>query len=362
MKRFRTVKTTRQVPYTVGGQTYQVEEPHVVRQAVQPVDLDQMVRNALWIITFFVVTGAITWSTVAIGHLLGSMAPTWVSYLVAVVFDMTWVACMGAEWLMRYDRKRARAPRVAGWMALGVSVASITVDGHMVTGKFVIGAAGGVVSVLAKGLWLVVMMISARPLSARDQQWYEQAASASDAELALTVAQRKLARTQALVRQERAALEDTYAGLSPDVPVVSSKDKDTQWVFEDKTYRAGLPVPAGTEDTSRVPEDGEGQKSVRVPVSPRTEDMPEDTERTSVPVAGDEYQDVVLSDPWDRDELSSRRRLPDLIKDIRGQVGDDPDAIKDAVLRTAGFEDMRSTAQKRNTLNTAVRRALRKTA
>lgn len=80
------------------------------------------------------------------------------------------------------------------------------------------------------------------------------------------------------------------------------------------------------------------------------------------PVSFEKKDRAPVSSRPSEDELSSRRKLPDLIKDIRGRVGDDPDAIKDAVLMTPGFEDMRSTSQKRNTLNTAVRRALRKTA
>lgn len=207
MPRIRKRRTSRPVPHTVGGQTYMVEEPHETLQVVQPVDLDQVIRTVLTVITFVVVLGALTWSTVAIGGLLSSMAPPWVSFTVAVVFDLTWVACMAAEWLMRYDRSRARTPRRAGWAALAVSVAAITAHGTMLTGEPVIGSVGGVVSVLAKGLWMVNMLISARRLSPLDQQWYEKAASAADAQLALAVAERKLARTQSRVQQERAALQ-----------------------------------------------------------------------------------------------------------------------------------------------------------
>lgn len=208
MTRFRKRKSEHEVPHTVGGQTYMVTEPQETLQVVQPVDLDEIVRNLLVVITCAVVLGALAWSTVAIGGLLTTMAPAWVSYTVAVVFDLTWVACMAAEWLMRYDRKRAAAPRRAGWAALAVSVAAIAVHGYQMTGEAVIGSVGGIVSVLAKGLWMVSMLISARRLSPLDQQWYEKAASAADAQLALAVAQRKLARTRARVEQERAALAE----------------------------------------------------------------------------------------------------------------------------------------------------------
>lgn len=58
-----------------------------------------------------------------------------------------------------------------------------------------------------------------------------------------------------------------------------------------------------------------------------------------------------------QDDLSSRRGLSSLIEDIRTRVGDDAAEIKSAVLATPGFE-----GTKRNSLNTAVRRALAKSA
>jgi hypothetical protein len=192
-------------------------------------------------------------------------------------------------------------------------------------------------------------------------------------------------------------------GQDKDVP----EDKGTQWVFEDKTYRAGVPVPAVVKDKDKavsliakafdVPEDilraGTEQTAAPVPVSSEDKDrtdVPEDTPPVRpdwlygdsgvlnagdtmspdayhhtpdpVPVSPPREDRRPVSQGTGEDELSSRRRLPDLIQDIRARVGDNPDAIKDAVLMTPGFEDMRSTPQKRNTLNTAVRRALRKTA
>jgi hypothetical protein len=184
--------------------------------------------------------------------------------------------------------------------------------------------------------------------------------------------------------------------IRPGVPMSSG----TRWLFEDRTYRAGVPendlVSSGDKDAitspSGVPGDEYRGMSVTDPLSPPAEDTGtrpgwlydedgirpghrEDTgdAATWSPPPAEDTEDKM---PWMpppglpvsefqntvRDDLSSRRKLPELIKDIRAHVGDDPDAIKDGVLSTPGFEDMRSTPQKRNTLNTAVRRALRKTA
>lgn len=133
------------------------------------------------------------------------------------------------------------------------------------------------------------------------------------------------------------------------------EDKGTRWLFEDKTYRAGVPEDTTAGDMARAATDvlrtRTGQDTPSVPVTLEDEDT---ASRVSL-----RKED---KDTGAGDDLSSRRKLTDVIKDIRQEVGDDPDAIKDRVLATSGFEDMRSTPQKRNTLNTAVRRALRKSA
>lgn len=376
MARFRKRKTEHEVPHTVGGQTYMVTEPQETLQVVQPVDLDEVVRNLLLVITFVVVLGALAWSTVAIGGLLTTMAPAWVSYTVAVVFDLTWVACMAAEWLMRYDRARARAPRRAGWAALAVSVAAIAVHGHQLTGEAVIGSVGGIVSVLAKGLWMVNMLISARRLSPLDQQWYEKAASAADAQLALAVAQRKLARTQARVRQERAALAE-FRGQpevaaaqpfaheppaledGPHEPVVYVIRNGNRIKIGTTTHLRNrvsalslrmtdvlLTVPGGTDkerDLHRRFADHRIGTSEWFSFVPEIRDFVRDPEApVPAPVRDEEppVRDIVQLVPDtavqplspSRDELGTKRDLTDLVRDLRGQ-GLDEDEIKSRVRR-----------------------------
>jgi hypothetical protein len=219
MSKYRTQRTTVPAEHTVGGQTLTINVPARVQRVVHPVDLDALGSALLTAITLVVVTGAMAWSTVAIGTLLHRMAPAWVSYLVAIVFDLTWVACMVAEWLLRYDGRRVWVPRCAGFAALAVSVLTIVLEGYLTTHSPVIGVAGATISVLAKGLWTVTMMVSTRRLSERDQLWYAEASSEAAAQLAMTAIQRKLVRTRARADRERLAL-----GMLPDpapVPVQS---------------------------------------------------------------------------------------------------------------------------------------------
>jgi len=224
MRRVRTEIKTRKVPRTIGETTYMVDEEYRADLAVSPFDLDNAVARLLTFITSIVVLGAMTWSTAAIGDLLSRMAPAWVSYLVAVIFDLSWVACMAAEWLMRYDPKKARIPRAAGWAALMISVGAIATDGVYATHALVIGTAGGMISVLAKGLWMVVLLISTRRLNPLDQQAYEQAMSAAGADLALNTVQRRLMRMRARALQERRALGMDVIEYAPTAPHIAATE------------------------------------------------------------------------------------------------------------------------------------------
>lgn len=300
MVRFKKVRQSRTVPHTVGGVTYDVTEQHEARQVVQPLDLDAIVARLLGVLTMLVVTGALVWSTVAIGGLLSRMAPVWVSYTVSGVFDLAWVACMGAEWLFRYDRKRARVPYWAGWAFLAVSVLAIATEGYLATHQPVVGSAGGLVSVLSKGLWMVVMSVSAQRMSPLDEQWYEQASSAAGAQLAMAAAQRKLLRTQARIQQERAALSE-FLDLSgtgpaalppvPDIPALPVPGPQAPVLDV-----SGTAAPARDEDAPPVP----------------------DTAAQAVPVPD-------LS-------LGQKRELTELVRNLRDEGLDEGD-IKERVLR-----------------------------
>lgn len=187
-------------------------------------------------------------------------------------------------------------------------------------------------------------------------------------------------RTEDRTEDTKAVPEDVPASRTghEDVSVlVSSEDKS---VPEDRDTAVPLIAKAFDVpediliDTSRVPEDrspvrpewlygDSGVLTTEDTVSsdvyhytPEPEPVPEDSEDSptwsapsGLPVS--EFQGSTT------DDLSSRRNLSPLIEDIRGRVGDDAAAIKSAVLATPGFEDT-----KRNTLNTAVRRALAKSA
>ncbi|MFJ6895650.1 hypothetical protein [Streptomyces hokutonensis] len=197
--RIKTVRTTVPTEVTRDGETFTVNK-HVDRRVITVFDVHRAVRRAVTAATVLVVGIALAWSVTSIGALLGLAAPTWVAYLAAGAFDLSWAVLMAAEWSMQYD-DRAKIPRVAGWLALAVSMTAIATEGQLHAGLW-IGIIGAVISLLAKGLWTVMMMITAHPLSDESYQIVQQKRSRAGEELALTVVDRELIR----IRQETAAL------------------------------------------------------------------------------------------------------------------------------------------------------------
>lgn len=173
-------------------------------------------------------------------------------------------------------------------------------------------------------------------------------------------------------RPVTASLKDKRRGRrrDKDIPTGTGKGTRTRWLFEDRTYRAGVPedtdVPVSSGDKDAVTGSVPAPEDTAVPVPAGDRDngtRPEwlyDEDGIRPGHREDTGDAMHYSPPPAGDDLSSRRKLTDVIKDVRAAVGDDPEAIKDAVLATPGYGDMRSTPQKRNTLNTAVRRALAK--
>ena len=116
---------TRTITDTVNGIPVDYDIPDTTPPAPRlPFNLDSLLRKALFTAAILMTIGAIVWGTVAIGSMLSLLAPAWAAYLVAGVFDAGWAACLVAEWLLRYDSKRAELPRNAGLAMLAVSVAA----------------------------------------------------------------------------------------------------------------------------------------------------------------------------------------------------------------------------------------------
>lgn len=203
--RTRRIERTRLVPHTVDGETEMVLDREIIEVPAPPADWDQRIRTAVTIGAAILVTVSITWTTASVGALLAMSTVAVVAYAAGVAFDATWIMCMGAEWLLRYDPKRAALPRRAGHWALAVSMGAVFAHGYL-THEWVVGGVGALVSALAKGGWMIAMRVHARPLDPRTQQWVNARRARVDGQLAMIPIRRELQRGQALVEAERSSL------------------------------------------------------------------------------------------------------------------------------------------------------------
>jgi hypothetical protein len=331
----RTEERTRMVPETRGSKTHMVPETYTVRVPVAPLDWDAIALRAVLTAASLAVAGAVTWSTVAIGDLLSGVAPAWTAYLVAGVFDLAWITCMVLEWLSRYDRDRAGLPIVCGWLALALSVTLIVIHGGY-TGawsreSWILGACGGAVSVLAKGMWTVVMRHSAVEMDPASSAWLTAERREMNARLATVSARRQLARTQSRTQAEVLALS------------AGQPDTWTSEVIPDRTAgqdsRTGQPDrTAGQDSRTGQPDRTAGQDSPAV--------LDKGQDRTGAPmslVQGNSALDLsgrLSQRAFVRGLLSADPSLSDadLSAAVRSEYGQDTkaDSIRKAIQRARG--------------------------
>ncbi|WP_328638421.1 hypothetical protein [Streptomyces canus] len=156
--RYRKVKRTAWVPVTYKGETKMVKREWTEEVPRLPVNLDLLYVRAAVCVAVLLTAVAVVWSTMAIGRQLGHLVPEHpnVGYLGAASFELPWVTCLAISWVLRNQPDKARPVNTAGWIGLGIVVAAIILDGYRVD-AIEVGILGAFVSVVAKGLWWVII-------------------------------------------------------------------------------------------------------------------------------------------------------------------------------------------------------------
>ncbi|MBK3634711.1 hypothetical protein JHN52_17575, partial [Streptomyces sp. MBT97] len=156
--RYRKVKRTAWEPVTFNGETKMVKREWTDEVPRLPMNFDRLLVRAAVAVAVFLTGVAVVWSTMAIGRQLGHLVPEHpkVGYLGAAAFELPWVTCLAIGWVLRTQPDRAKPVNIAGWIGLGIVVAAIILDGYRVD-AIEIGILGAFVSVVAKGLWWVVL-------------------------------------------------------------------------------------------------------------------------------------------------------------------------------------------------------------
>jgi hypothetical protein len=194
---------------TRNGRTHYVEEP----AKLPPLTPDEIIMRAVGAATAVVVLGALIWSTVSVGAMLAAVAPAWAAYMIAAIFDLTWIVAMATEYVMRFEPARQKIPKAIGWLALLISMSAIFAHGALL-GLPWIGAFGALVSALAKGLWWLLMFATTRRLDKDTQAWLT-------LELGEVHARRAEQMAVAKVERER----ERYALNQPPEPVKVTVDR-----------------------------------------------------------------------------------------------------------------------------------------
>ncbi|MFM9637625.1 hypothetical protein [Streptomyces turgidiscabies] len=179
------------VTTTINGEARQTPEKYFEYLPVPPRDFDGALMIGVCTVAVAVTALSIAWSTASIGDLLGTVVVSVIAYGAAAVFDSAWIACMAIEWIERHDQQRAQYARVAGWIALGAAVAAIVVHGYVRDDRAA-GYVGGCVSIIAKGLWLVVMGHYRVKLGEGARSWLSQRRQEIATERAVSVEVRRL--------------------------------------------------------------------------------------------------------------------------------------------------------------------------
>ncbi|GKQ35167.1 hypothetical protein [Streptomyces sp. A012304] len=207
-------RATRTVNEVVNGVPVAYDVPDTTPPPPRlPFNLDSLLRRALFTLAIVMTIGAIIWGTVAIGSMLTLLAPAWAAYLVAGVFDAGWAACLIAEWILRYDSKRAETPRNAGVAMLVVSMAAIITHGALAgSWGWIVGIVGALVSAAAKGVWAIGMHTIRIKLDPKYEAYLRARQQQTGTELALALGDRDQALTEDRTVKLRLALEARRGG------------------------------------------------------------------------------------------------------------------------------------------------------
>ncbi|WP_052432828.1 GIY-YIG nuclease family protein [Streptacidiphilus carbonis] len=206
--KFKSVTEYIRTPHTIDGTTVMVDIPRETLVPVAPKDWDAIVVRGVHGIVLALTLISVIWSTTSIAALLGA---TWVSYLAASLFDLSWLTALGLAFIARHRPDRRRVADRLSWVLLAVTVTALFVEG-MRSRSLALACVGATVSILAKLLWWVSAKVTEPTLTAADRQWIEITLSEASAKLAVASARRQVQRTEDNAVAQLLAMEASRRG------------------------------------------------------------------------------------------------------------------------------------------------------
>ncbi|WP_051854713.1 hypothetical protein [Streptomyces sp. NRRL B-1347] len=168
--KYRKARRERDETTVINGIPSTRKVPYDAWERVPPRDWDEVILRGVVTVTIGITVLAICATTGSIGGLLSRIIPAGLAYTVGVVFSLTWLSCMGVEWLQRTNTRAARVPQVASWIALGIGMAAVGTYGYVLDQRAA-GAVGACVDLLSKGLITLVMSLYRVELDEGVEQW-----------------------------------------------------------------------------------------------------------------------------------------------------------------------------------------------
>lgn len=304
----------RMVPHTIDGRTHEVPETYTVDAPALPKDWDAIaIRVAVGLV--LALTGiAVVWSTRSIGMLLGGG----VGLAVGALFDLSWLVNLILEWLSRFDEKRRQFPRAMGWGLLVVTVGAIFWEGWE-AGSIPLAVVGASVSLVAKILWMGIMLHINRDVSGADAAWVEAETSRANAQLAVAGVRKMTAVSDARAAMELLAAERIRAQVEALRPTAAIAEADTTPVLE--AAAIDVPTRSGQTLADAVAGTMAGGKRMRSGQATARE--------VSQGPAGQAYL-AAVADGWTLDEIMATVRALDptaaplQADDVVGDVAEEP--------------------------------------
>ncbi len=192
---------------------------------------------------------SLSWTTICIGETLTAALPAWaapIAYVVAALFDLTWVWAMAKEWQLRFQPARRAKFVIAGVGFLLVSVLATFFHGYQVQG-WILATIGAAVAVLAKLVWTLEVASNVPKLS-------EQAQFAINHEQEIAaIARATAAQSRDLIRMRAKtdAMLEAY-GLAP-LFVTAERGPSTGEHPSEQPEHGARPAPSTDEQPASTP-------------------------------------------------------------------------------------------------------------
>ncbi|MDQ1018846.1 hypothetical protein [Streptomyces afghaniensis] len=154
--RYRKITLERDETTVIDGIPSTRKEPYTAWEPVPPRDWDDVILRGVTAVTLGITGLAVVATTASIGGLLARLIPAELAYAGGAVFTMAWLCCHAVEWLQCRSGGKAWAARIAGWVALAISMGAVITYGHTLD-QTAAGVIGGSIDLLSKGLLTLVM-------------------------------------------------------------------------------------------------------------------------------------------------------------------------------------------------------------